>query len=76
MQNSKVKNYEIIFKQGITYSELTGFLDFGHSPEFSTTRKQDVSETGSVSRPQVRGMQTPTLLGPLDRANLSHSFVQ
>jgi hypothetical protein len=34
-------------------------------------RIQNVSETGFVFRPQVRGL-TSTLWGPLERGNLSH----
>jgi hypothetical protein len=35
-------------------------------------RKHDVSETGSVSVLRWRREKTPTQLGPLERANLSH----
>jgi hypothetical protein len=38
------------------------------------TRKQDVSETGSVSVLKWREEKTPTHLGPLERANLNHSI--
>jgi hypothetical protein len=37
-------------------------------------RKHDVSETGSVSLFRRRREKTPTQLGPLERANLNHSF--
>jgi hypothetical protein len=36
------------------------------------TRKNDVSETGSVSVLRCVGRKTPTQLGPLDRASLYH----
>jgi hypothetical protein len=39
------------------------------------TRNRNVSETGSVSVLRWGG-ETPTLLGPLGRANLNHSIVQ
>jgi hypothetical protein len=35
-------------------------------------RKHDDSETGSVSVLMWKGEKTPTQLGPLERANLSH----
>jgi hypothetical protein len=35
------------------------------------TRKNDISENGSVSVLRCGG-KTPTQLGPLDRANLNH----
>jgi hypothetical protein len=37
-------------------------------------RKHDVSETGSVSVLRCGGGETPTQLGPLDRAYLNHCF--
>jgi hypothetical protein len=35
-------------------------------------RKDDVSETGSVSLLRWRGEKTPSQLGPLEKANLNH----
>jgi hypothetical protein len=36
------------------------------------TRKTQRFGNWICFRPQVRGEETPTLLGPLDRANLNH----
>jgi hypothetical protein len=56
----------------ITHRDI-GFSDFVHRPDFSQImKKHNVSETGSVS--VLRWGKTPTLLGPLERANLNHSF--
>jgi hypothetical protein len=41
------------------------------SSDILNTRKHNVSETGSVSILR-RGRETPTLLDPLERFNLSH----
>jgi hypothetical protein len=41
------------------------------SPGILGTNKHNVSEIGICFRPQVRG-ESPTLLGPLERTNLSH----
>jgi hypothetical protein len=45
---------------------------FGFCPSSGIlkTREHNVSETGSVS--VLRKGETPTLLGPLERANLNH----
>jgi hypothetical protein len=46
---------------------------FGLCPSYGIldTRRYDVSETGYI-RPQLGGRETPTLLGPLEGANLNH----
>jgi hypothetical protein len=50
---------------------INGFLDFVHHPDSKGLEdKNDVSETGSVS--VLRWGETPSLLGPLERANLNH----
>jgi hypothetical protein len=51
---------------------ITGFSDFVHRPDskYELEEKHDISETGSVSA--LRWGETPTLLGPLERANLDH----
>jgi hypothetical protein len=43
------------------------------SSSILTTRKHNISETGSVSALKWGG-ETPTLLGPLERANLNHGI--
>jgi hypothetical protein len=48
------------------------FLDFVHRPEIEN---RDVSEAGSASVLRWRVRETPTQLGPLDRANLNHLAV-
>jgi hypothetical protein len=48
---------------------ITGFVDSVHRLEILITRKQNVSETESVSILRW-GRETPTLLGTLERANL------
>jgi hypothetical protein len=47
----------------------TEFLKYVHRPEF--TIEHNVSEIGSVSILMWEG-ENPALLGPLERANLSH----
>jgi hypothetical protein len=51
--------------------KITGSLDFIHRPVLYKleTRKHDVSETVFPSSDEGCG-KTPTLLGPLERANL------
>jgi hypothetical protein len=46
-------------------------LDIVHRLEFLITRRHNVSKSGSVSV-SGEGKETPTLLGPLERANLNH----
>jgi hypothetical protein len=51
---------------------ITGFLDFVHRPEFyilenTTIRKLDLFLSSG------EGRETPTLLGPLERASLNPS---
>jgi hypothetical protein len=55
-------------------SELLGFFFFWTFPSsvILETRKHDVSETGSVSVLRWKREKTPTQLGLLERANLSH----
>jgi hypothetical protein len=48
---------------------IAGFLDFGHCPVF--WRTQRFGDWICFS-PQVMGRETPTLLAPLERANLNH----
>jgi hypothetical protein len=47
---------------------ITGFLDFVHLPVFRRTQH---FENWICFRPRVRG-ETPSLFGPLERANLNH----
>jgi hypothetical protein len=49
----------------------TGFLDFVHRPVFQKLEKTTFRK-GICFHSQVRG-KTPTLLRPLERANLNHS---
>jgi hypothetical protein len=52
---------------------ITGFSDFVHRPDSKQLQeKHDVSETGSVS--VLRWGEIPTLLGPLEKANLDHWY--
>jgi hypothetical protein len=48
------------------------FLDFVHRPEIEN---HDVSEARSASVLMWRGRETPTQLGPLDRANLNQWLI-
>jgi hypothetical protein len=50
------------------------YCDFGLCPSsgIPETREYNVSETGSVSVLRWGVGETPTLLGPLERANLNH----
>jgi hypothetical protein len=49
-----------------------GFWPLSIVRKSKKTRSHDVSETGSASVLRCSGRETPTVLGPLDRANLSH----
>jgi hypothetical protein len=50
---------------------ITGVLGCVHHPEFQKP-EHDLSETG-IFRPYVKeGRKVPTLLRPLERANLNH----
>jgi hypothetical protein len=53
---------------------INRFSDFVHHPNSKELedKKHDISETGSVSI--LRWGETPTLLGPLERANLNHQY--
>jgi hypothetical protein len=53
------------------------FLDFVHRPVFYKIENSsfNVSETGSVSVLRSGG-RTPSQLGPLERGNLNHYFVE
>jgi hypothetical protein len=46
-------------------------MDIVHRPEFKTTGKHDFLEIGSVSAYTRGKRETPTLLGPVERTNLS-----
>jgi hypothetical protein len=52
------------------------YLVFGLFPSsvILETRKNDISETGSVSVLRWRGEKIPTHLGPLERVNLNHDW--
>jgi hypothetical protein len=52
--------------------KMSGVLDFVNHPVFSRARKHIVSETVSFSIMRWEG-EMPTLLGPIEKANLSHS---
>jgi hypothetical protein len=45
---------------------FTRILGFFHRPETATSRKMDLFPSSN------EGMETPSLLGPLERANLNH----
>jgi hypothetical protein len=61
----------IVSKPPSEIHRITGFSDFVHRPgSKQLEQKHDVSETESVS--VLRWGETPTLLGPLERANLDH----
>jgi hypothetical protein len=47
-------------------------VGFVYHQKFKVTRKYSVSETGSVFASSGEGSGTPTPLGPLERANVSH----
>jgi hypothetical protein len=51
---------------------ITTLLDFVHCTEILNTRKRNVSGTGSPSVPGGGGGETPTVFGPLERANLNY----
>jgi hypothetical protein len=55
-----------------TNNRSQNYWGFGLCPSSGIleTRKHNVSETGSVS--VLRCEKTPTLMGPLERTNLSH----
>jgi hypothetical protein len=60
---------QLLFKTSPINQEISGFLDFIHCPVFEGTRFGN----WICFRPQVKGgKKTPTLLGPLERANLNH----
>jgi hypothetical protein len=48
-----------------------GLMGFWNLAIVRYSEQHYVSET-ECFRPQVRGWETPTLLGPLERANLGH----
>jgi hypothetical protein len=56
----------------LTVSELLGFWTFS-IVRYSTRKNQRTQHFGNriCFRPHLRG-ETPTLLGPLERANLKH----
>jgi hypothetical protein len=57
------------------FTETQNYWVFGLCPSSGIlgTRKHNISETGSVFRPQARGWRkTCTQLGPLEGANLNH----
>jgi hypothetical protein len=56
----------------LSLHRTNGFSDFVHRLDFKELEdtKHDVSESGSVS--VLRWGETPTLLGPLENANLNH----
>jgi hypothetical protein len=75
-KNASNKNYTSRFHRVLTMVYNTqNYSVFGLFPssDILETRKQDVSETGSVSVLRWGGM-TPTQLGPLERANLDQQF--
>jgi hypothetical protein len=64
-QHSKhYKNYTL--ECIITHLTISGFLNFVNHPVFQIARKLDLFPS------LCEGMETPTLLGPIERANLNH----
>jgi hypothetical protein len=59
------------FKIQNLLTELQGFWTFSI---VWYSREHDVSETGCLRLQMKVGEKTPTQLGPLERANLNHSF--
>jgi hypothetical protein len=51
---------------------ITGFEDFAHRPEFKRTNHLG----NSTFLSSVEERETRSLLGPLERADLSHCFVR